>query len=599
MKRKTLVRFELLALALVTLLLAYRVIEGPPSPSGLVVLDNLQHDEIYHRSFAVSAPSRIAIEAVGSFESDKAEAAMAAYPWLIRREDRRVVWRMNADTVSRTSGTTASARDTLSLEPGTYDAYFVSLGNTRNGGFSFLFLDRIFGGGGAWRDDNRDWRFILRSADGGELAFSSIESQADVELAPAGAELLWSSAPMRGNSRGEHVFLAREQVPIRVYAVGEIDDRQMDYGWIENAVTHARTWEMTLENTRPAGGWHVNRVFDDTIQVEPGIYRAVFETDPRQHYGDWLANPPYDPAAWGMSLFTAREDAVSDFDPWSARTPIIQIMEVGDDERHSAQFQVTSSVQLAAYAVGEMSSKGRYDYAWIRNNDTQETVWEMEYEQSSPAGGHNNRRVLAFLDFPEGTYTVTYETDDSHSYDSWRHGQPEHPERWGVSLFPVAEDFDTSAVQVLGYSEEPLGHRPHPEAPEHPTPPPAPELPPLPGTEIVNLTGLGNEQQVSQQFSLEQSAAIHIRALGEVSLSGRYDYGWIERVDNGEIVWEMNWQNTRPAGGDDINRLFDGSVTLEPGTYVAHYKTDFSHAYGDFGNRAPQNAEAWGIRISR
>ncbi len=597
MKRKTLVRFELLALAAVTLLLAYRVIEGPPSPAGAVVIDDLERDELRRHSFAINAPVRIAIESVGSFESSEADAELAAYSWLLRREDRSVVWQLDRSAARPDRETLAAATDTVELTAGTYDAYFTTYGNRRDGGFGIRFLDRLFGNEASWRDDADQWTFIIRRANGADVNFEQVDEESGAALSPSGSGLFWSTAPMRGHSQGEHVFLASERVPIRIYALGEFDDHPMDYGWIENAVTNTRTWEMTRGNSRPAGGWHVNRQFDETIHVDPGIYRAVFETDALQSFGDWVANPPYDPAAWGISLFTPRTEAVREFDPWTMRTPIVQIMEVGDDERRSAQFRVTEPVHLAAYAVGEMSSRGRYDYARIRNNETQETVWEMEHDRSAPAGGHNNRRELAFLEMSEGTYTVTYETDDSHSYESWRHGRPDHPERWGVSIFPVAEDFDTSAVQLLGYTEESLEELEKAEAP--PSPAPTAERTPMPGAVIADLTGIGNEERVSAEFTLEQPSTIHVRALGEMSMSGRYDYGWIERADNREIVWEMNWQNTRSAGGDDVNRLFDGPVTLEPGTYVVHYKTDFSHAFGDFDSRAPQQPEAWGIRISR
>lgn len=599
MKRKSLVRFELLLLAVVTLLLAYRVMEGPPSPSGLVVLDDLERNEVYRESFAVTEPTRVAIDAVGSYESEDPDAQLAAYGWLLRRENREVVWRMDPQTVTRRDKTVATRRDTVTLSPGTYDVYFASLGNTREGGFNFLFLDRLFGRDATWRDDGRDWHFILSGVDGPDRAFSKIDTKSDVELGPSRPDMLWSTAPMRGNSREELVFLTAERVPVRIYAVGEIDNERMDYGWIEDAIHQDRIWEMTRENTEPAGGWHVNRLFADTLLLDAGIYRAVFETDPRQHFDDWLVNPPFDPAAWGMSLFSPAKDAVQAFDPWASREPIVQISQVGDHERHSAQLQVNKPLPVAVYAVGEMSSGDKYDYAWIRNNDSQERIWEMEYERTTPAGGHNNRAELALLELPEGTYTVVYQTDDSHSFASWRHGSPDHPERWGVSIFPVDAQLDTSAVRVLAYSEEPLGDEEDEEAAEAPGAPPLPDLPPLPGTEIIDLSAIGNEQTVSERFMLEQPTTIHIRALGEVSLSGRYDYGWIERPETGEIVWEMNWQNTRPAGGDDVNRYFDGPLQLEPGTYVVHYRTDFSHAFGDFNGRAPQQPQAWGIRISK
>jgi len=87
--------------------------------------------------------------------------------------------------------------------------------------------------------------------------------------------------------------------------------------------------------------------------------------------------------------------------------------------------------------------------------------------------------------------------------------------------------------------------------------------------------------------------------VGELSISGRYDYGWIERTGTGEVVWEMTWEHTRPAGGDARNRRADTTLTLTPGSYTAHFRTDFSHAYGQFEYPAPDEPEAWGLRIER
>src|SRR5690606_20904115 len=98
------------------------------------------------------------------------------------------------------------------------------------------------------------------------------------------------------------------------------------------------------------------------------------------------------------------------------------------------------------------------------------------------------------------------------------------------------------------------------DAPDAPTPPALGT-----GVDLVEATRLGPEQRKEIPFRLTTPTALHVYAVGEISLSGRYDYGWIERTDTGEIVWEMTWQNTRPAGGDDRNRLFDGIIDLVPG----------------------------------
>jgi hypothetical protein len=410
------------------------------------------------------------------------------------------------------------------------------------------------------------------------------------------------SAGFTANQEAEFVFNVSEPANIIVYAIGEIDDRRMDFGWIEDAVSGRKIWEMALENTEPAGGWGANRLFRDTLEFAPGNYRAVYSTDALQSYDDWVGNPPYDPAAWGITLFSENQAAVAEMNPWSDRVPILSMTQVGDSERRSAQLHVRQPIQVVAYAVGEMSDDSRYDYGWIMNNETQEMVWEMTHGRSRPAGGQNNRVEMSFLQLAPATYTAAYVTDDSHSYESWGHGTPKNPERWGLTLFPMTADFDSSAVSVTGIRQESTegdgapDHREIPEPPGHPAFAP---LPPQPGVQLVDLTGVGNEKELTGTFELDGPGAIHVRALGEISLSGRYDYGWIEKAGTREIVWDMSWQNTHPAGGGDRNRMFDGPVTLGPGRYTVHFKSDFSHSFGDFGDESPSSPEGWGIRVTK
>ncbi len=67
----------------------------------------------------------------------------------------------------------------------------------------------------------------------------------------------------------------------------------------------------------------------------------------------------------------------------------------------------------------------------------------------------------------------------------------------------------------------------------------------------------------------------------------------------GERIWEMTAKNTVHAGGRKDNRLFEGLVHLPAGRFIARYVTDFSHAYGDFGDLGPEDESLWGMRIIR
>ncbi len=96
--------------------------------------------------------------------------------------------------------------------------------------------------------------------------------------------------------------MARDGV-VRIYALGEADDDEMaDYGWIEDAKSRRKVWEMTYRVTEPAGGAQKNRRFDGTIPLPAGDYVLHYVTDGSHAFGDWNANPPDDPMSWGITI---------------------------------------------------------------------------------------------------------------------------------------------------------------------------------------------------------------------------------------------------------------------------------------------------------
>ena len=89
----------------------------------------------------------------------------------------------------------------------------------------------------------------------------------------------------------------------------------------------------------------MNRVYDDTLSVPRGIYRAAYQTDARQSWGDWVGNPPMDPAGWGITITATPPSAVAPFDPLTNREPLIELTQVRDSERRQAQFKVTEPIR--------------------------------------------------------------------------------------------------------------------------------------------------------------------------------------------------------------------------------------------------------------
>ncbi len=581
MKRRGLTRILLIFLVLAALLVAYRMIAGQPAPDGLVVFVDLHSHELKHAAFELGETAEVAIQATGSFDPEAMPAGLAAQGWIVRRADREVVWHMDPHAVDRGRGNVAYVRgDTFALDAGIYDVYYATYGQaeTRNRQL--------------WRSDVDKWQFVLGLTDETASARLLPYQQLD-RIEDATDNLVWKTAPMRNGQEKAYLFEVKQRTQLEIYAVGEIDDEPKDFAWIEDAGTGARIWGMTKDNTEPAGGLASNRQFHGTLTLLPGAYRAVAKTNRRHAYRSWDANPPYNPAAWGLALYATDADAITSFDPWHSRAPIVSFTRVPDNTRLNQRFEVQQPIQVIIYALGEITGRNSiFDYGELLKEETdrKRSVWKMSWEASVVAGGgEKNRLEEAFLRLEPGVYTFRYETDGSHSFEGWNtHAPPDYPERWGATLFPMAATLDSGVVRLL--------HAPEAQAWDAPNAPMDVAVA-HGGDAIVSWTRLRGEVEEGRAFELDKEAKLHIVALGEITYSSQYDYGWIEQADTGKTVWEMLLDNTRPAGGAERNRRFDGVLTLPPGQYVAHFITDASHHYGFFGDEAPDDPEAWGVTI--
>jgi CubicO group peptidase (beta-lactamase class C family) len=113
---------------------------------------------------------------------------------------------------------------------------------------------------------------------------------------------------------------------------------------------------------------------------------------------------------------------------------------------------------------------------------------------------------------------------------------------------------------------------------------------------IAQIIQVLDNEDKSVAFSLASSQEVRIFAIGEGQGGEMFDYGWIEDVDKGSRVWEMQEPKTEHAGGAGKNRKVDVQITLPAGNYKLRYKSDESHAF-DHWNNLPPDINFWGIAI--
>ncbi len=391
MSRRDVSRLLLAVLAALALGLAVRACVERERERGFVDFGGgWDPDRLRHYAFRLERPARLAVASAGSFETD---SALAAYGWIVRRADRAVVWQMTPEHARRERGSLAVAADTLGLDAGTYDAYFTTFGDPllaveAGGSFAERLGELLRFGNRAWTSDASKWAFRLALLDPADAPFAHRLAREDVrDAAPAGPGLVWAGGPAGTDETLAHTFEVRRPTALRLEATGEIFDAPSDVGWIDNLSTGERVWTMDRANTVWAGGSVKNRRAEATLALAPGLYGAGFRTDGSHDAGQWRANPPLDPAAWGLFLWTDDPAAVAAFDPWDRLPRLVGITGVGDDAFETATFALADSLRVWVYALGELSDRDeRYDYAWLVR-DGAGTVWEMDYDRTRPAGG--------------------------------------------------------------------------------------------------------------------------------------------------------------------------------------------------------------------
>lgn len=555
------------------------------APRLLVEIDGMSTGELEFAGFRLDGPQAVRVTAVDLEAHWHAGALTEA--WILESASRRVVWRMGDREPREKEGAFRFYDERLDLKAGTYEVYYATYPDEWE----------ISDDEGWWEGTRRILRRfteskLLRREDYGEavqelkLAVRSHGEELDEDEVEEIHSRLRGDAVValyaeEDDETKEVGFVLDRELDLEVYAVGELDRKHAyDYGWILDARTREKVWKMSYERSEPGGGAEKNRLVRDRLRLPAGEYAAFFVTDGSHDPDDWNVLPPYDPAFWGLTIW-ARPGKGSQEVVWHRRSTgyqdlpeeraLVELIGIGNDEHRSTLLTLDRPAKVRVYAVGEGLPSGMADFGWIVDATRKKAVWKMTYEDTAHAGGSSRNRLAdEVLELPAGTYIVGFKSDGAHAYGSWHWKEPSRPERWGISLFAVGEGFDRKHVRIGLKDTVP----------------------------IAEITRVGNNRHETAAFRLEKKTVVAVRAVGEGTKGEMYDYGWIENQDTGEVVWKMTFERTEHAGGHYKNRIHQGLIPLDAGSYVVHFKTDDSHAYGDWNTRPPGIPEAWGIVLS-
>ena len=593
-------RFLLVALIVVAAVAVIRLTGGSGAE---VAIDNVDAEgDVERRAFELYDQAWVAIEAAGSYERGGADSVLAAQAWVVRRATGEVVWRMPAGQRPE-RGSFVSVRDTVELDAGVYDAYYAALGDPlvrpgaqASGSLGKRVRQAISGGGREWIGDAGRWRFAL------DLAYPDTDrgllDRIYGEPPDGGADVVWNALGLRDLERRQTLLRAETPATLLASAVFEATARGVaDSAYVIASATGDTLWATRHAGSAWAGGSVKNRAQTDTLRLDPGLYRVVATTDTDHNVGSWTANPPWQPHLWGLRL-DYLSGQIGEVDAIGGLPRIAAIACVSDGGADEAlQFDVLRPVTATVVAVGEVIGTSVYDYGTVERvgaDGRTDRVWHMTDNGTTSAGGQDkNRRGEAAIAFQPGTYRLTYHTDGSYHCGSFGGGAPEPDDFWGIALLAS----DLSAMDAFEVSAStPIVEVP--ANPDAPPPPPNPPPPTPPAGALARLTGLGNDATVETTFELDAETRVCVVGVGELLPSERLDYGWIEDTE-GEVVWELTRSNSERAGGASKNRVGSAALTLVPGTYTAHFRTNGRHAAGAFEGGAPDAPEAWGLEVRR
>jgi len=280
----------------------------------------------------------------------------------------------------------------------------------------------------------------------------------------------------------------------------------------------------------------------------------------------------------------------------------ITLSEFGPDEIKCAGFSLISDRDIVIEAVGAGGDKtirrtknnfadpqNMFAYAWIIDSRTRDLVWRMtpNNTESDWWGAKYNRKFEGNVHLEKGDYELYYSAfrpvylaaedgyfslrrlwDKVWGDDDW---WDENSDKWYVTVGNVDKVFEEEAVKKYQNAVK--------------------------RSAIINMTNIGNSQNINMGISLKRPIKVKIYAIGEGWDDEMFDFAYIVDADSRERIWEMKERDTKHAGGALKNRMIRKEMDLKAGDYLIYYQSDDSHSFEDWNSNPPYDPYFWGITI--
>jgi hypothetical protein len=260
---------------------------------NLVALIRQRNGAYVTQGITLKTPARLRVYALGELDWDEHE--FVDHGWITDYKTGHRVWEMRPNKAAHAGGhrKNRQSEEVIQLPQGSYVVWY-STDDSH-----------------AYREwnatppyDPTHWGISVMAADN---SFSKSDFELfDREAREAeGQDFLVRMVRIGDNAHKRQSFELGRHTSLRIVALGEgLYNQMYDYAWIEEKRSGAWIWEMTMRNTRHAGGARKNRVFDGNLDLKAGEYVVHYVSDDSHSWNNFNETRPRNANAWGITITT-------------------------------------------------------------------------------------------------------------------------------------------------------------------------------------------------------------------------------------------------------------------------------------------------------